>query len=95
MISAGVPGLSRQGSVWIICALRVATELEVRAFEQRVLSARAFEWQRFWTTPPLRPQEAVFEVSRATYDAQRDAIEAWVAKQTELGDVRVVREAAI
>ena len=93
LMLGGVPGLPPQGSVWIVCALRVAAESEVTTFEQRVMGATAFHWDRFWTTPPLRPQEAVFEMNAGTYAAERDQIEAWVSTQAELGAVRVVHQA--
>ena len=85
------PGSPAHGSVWVVCALRPAAEPDVRIFEQRVMHARAFHWDRFWTTPPLRPSEAVFEIGEMTYKAERDHIDAWVSQQSELGEVRVVR----
>ena len=90
-MSTRAPGSPPQGSVWIICALRLADELEIRIFERRVLGGGSFHWDGFWTTPPLRPSEAVFEIGERTYNAERDHIDAWVSQQPELGEVRVVR----
>jgi len=85
------PGSPPRGSIWIVCALRHAAEPEVRDFERRVLAGASMNWDRFWTTPPLRPSEAVFEMNEASYSAERDRITAWVSKQPELGELRVVR----
>ena len=85
------PGSPPQGSVWIICALRLADERDIRVLERRMLGSGSFNWDRFWTTPPLRPSEAVFEIGEMTYKAERDHIDAWVSQQSELGEVRVVR----
>ena len=71
------PGSPPQGSVWIVCALRLATEPKVKNFERRMLSGSPIHWDRFWTTPPLRPSEAVFEMDERTHNAQRDHIDAW------------------
>lgn len=56
-----------------------------------MMSTGAFHWDRFWTTPPLRPDEAVFEMSERTYGAERDQIDAWVSQQPELEGLRVIR----
>jgi len=85
------PGSPPQGSVWIVCALRPAAEPEVRSFERRVLAGGSLNWDRFWTTPPLRPSEAVFEMNERTFSTERDRIYAWVSQQPELGEPRVVR----
>jgi hypothetical protein len=85
------PGSPPQGSVWIVCALRLAAEPEVRSFERRVLAGGSLNWDRFWTTPPLRPCEAVFEMNETTYSTEHDRIHAWVGQQPELGELRVVR----
>ena len=82
------PGSPPQGSVWVVCTLRVAAEPDVRVFERRVMGA--LHWDRFWTTPPLRPSEAVFEMNSRTYNAERDRIHAWVSQQPELGELRLV-----
>jgi len=85
------PGLPPQGSVWIVCTLRPTPEPEVRTFEQRVMRSGGFHWDRFWTTPPLQPREAVFEMNEGTYSAERELIAGWVSQQPELTEVRVVR----
>ncbi len=85
------PGSPAHGSVWVVCALRPAAEPDVRIFEQRVMHARAFHWDRFWTTPPLHPQEAVFEMDEKTYSVERDQIAGWVSQQPELAKFQVVR----
>lgn len=84
------PGSPREGSIWIVCELRVATERQVAAFEQRVLQARAPFWDRFWTSPPLRPSRATFEVARTAYQANRLAIEDWITRQPEIGSFQVL-----
>ena len=73
-----------------MCDLRLASEAEVAAFEQRVLRASASLWNRFWTTPPLRPRQATFELAEAVYQANRAAIDNWITGQPELANPRVV-----
>jgi len=73
-----------------MCDLRLVPEAEVAAFEQRVLSAGAFLWDRFWTTPPLHPSQAVFEMPEAVYQTNRVAIDNWISGQPELVNPRVV-----
>ena len=85
------PGSPPQGSVWVVCALRIAAELDIRIFERRVMAASGFHWHQFWTTPPLHPREAVFEMSERTYEDERGQIAAWINQQPELGELRVVR----
>ena len=91
-MTSRAPGSPPEGSVWVVCALRSAAEPDVRIFERRVMAATgSFHWDRFWTTPPLRPLEAVFEMSERTYKAEREQIDAWVNQQPELGQLRIVR----
>jgi hypothetical protein len=73
-----------------MCDLRFASEAEVAAFEQRVLRADTSLWDRFWTTPPLFPRQAVFEMLEAVYQAKRAAIDNWITAQLELANPRVV-----
>jgi hypothetical protein len=88
-MSAQAPGSPHEGSIWIVCDLRVASDAQVAAFEQRVLGARDSLWESFWTTPPLRPCWATFELSEAAYQANRAAIDKWIREQPELSNPRV------
>jgi hypothetical protein len=72
-----------------VCDLRVATDAQVAAFERRALGVRVSLWGRFWTTPPLRPSGAVFEVAELVYRANRAAIDSWIGEQPELTNPRV------
>ena len=89
-MTTNAPGSPPEGSIWIVCDLRVVTEPRVAAFEQRVLATRDAFWTAFWTTPPLYPSHALFEVTTDEYHAHRTAIDAWIAAQPELAAPRVV-----
>jgi hypothetical protein len=90
-VSASAPGAPPHGSIWIVCDLRVESDAELAAFERRVLAGSHSHSNRFWTTPPLRPSQAVFELNEAVYGAERVAIDTWMREQPELANPRVVR----
>ena len=90
-VSVHTPGSPPEGSIWVVCDLRVASEAEVTACERRVLGSGASPWSSFWTTPPLHPALAVFELAERVYEGDRATIDSWISAQPELAEPRVVR----
>ena len=74
-----------------MCDLRVESDAELAAFERRVLAGSDSHSNRFWTTPPLHPSQAVFELNEAVYGAEQVIIDTWMREQPELANPRVVR----